>query len=199
MGDLEAHHLPKLKYLDWCLKETLRLLPPANGFQRIAFQESLVLGEKWKIEQWTPVLVDIFALHMDPQTWGADAASFIPERWEAGPPHPYSYMPFASGPRGCIGKEFSLLEQKVVAVKLTRKFKMQSLANWTPRKGNVLIKASEALPFTTIGIDAEFAPQQPFTGASIPVELHVRAGCASACASSSQEECILPSSAYGGA
>merc|ERR1711990_293783 len=57
-GGLEAHHLPKLKYLDWCLKETMRLLPPANGFQRMTFQESLVLGEKWKIKKYTPVLVD---------------------------------------------------------------------------------------------------------------------------------------------
>jgi cytochrome P450 len=198
-GELEARHLPKLQYLDWCLKETMRLLPPANGFQRMAFQESLVLGEKWKIKQWTPVLVDIFALHMDPQTWGANAASFVPERWEAGPPHPYSYMPFASGPRGCIGKEFSLIEQKIVAVKLFRKFKLRSLSHWTPRKGNVLIKASSPLPFTSLGIDAEFCQTQTFAGASIPVELHVRERLVSTCASSSQEEHILPPSVYGGA
>merc|ERR1712178_262668 len=23
-GDLEAHHIPKFEYLDWCMKETLR-------------------------------------------------------------------------------------------------------------------------------------------------------------------------------
>merc|ERR1719240_595860 len=50
VGDCEvqAHHLPALKYLDWCIKETLRLLPPANGFQRMAFQENMMLGGKWK-------------------------------------------------------------------------------------------------------------------------------------------------------
>merc|ERR1712190_345418 len=146
-GELEAHHLSKLTYLDWCLKETLRLLPPAGSFQRMAFQEREVLGGKWTVERRTPILVDIFALHMDPQTWAPNAASFVPERWEAGPPHPFSYMPFASGPRGCIGKEFSLIEQKIVAVKLFQKFKLRSLANWTPRKGNVCITASEPLPF----------------------------------------------------
>ena len=49
------------------------------------------------------------------QVWGADAAVFKPERWEndGSPPHPFAYLPFASGARGCIGKEFSLVEQKI--------------------------------------------------------------------------------------
>merc|ERR1712151_725415 len=150
----------------------------------MAFQDRLMLGGKWKVEQWTPILVDIFALHMDPQTWGANAASFVPERWEAGPPHPYSYMPFASGPRGCIGKEFSVMEQKIVAVKLFQKFIMRSPQTWCPRKGNVLIKASEPLAQQTLGIDAEFNPQQFFVGASLPVELDLRSQTSSSMAAS---------------
>merc|ERR1719230_2108245 len=106
----------------------------------MAFQERQVLGGKWTIERWTPIQVGIFALHMDPQTWGPNAASFVPERWEAGPPHPFSYMPFASGPRGCIGKEFSLMEQKIVAVKLFQRFVMRCPKTWSPRKGGILIK-----------------------------------------------------------
>ncbi|CAE8607162.1 unnamed protein product, partial [Polarella glacialis] len=120
-GEVQAHHIPELTYVDWCLKETLRLLPPAGNYQRMAFQDAM-LGGKWKVKQYAPILVDVFALHMDPETWGADAACFVPERWEKGPPHAYSFMPFASGPRGCIGKEFSLMEQKIVAVKLLQRF-----------------------------------------------------------------------------
>ncbi|CAE8732677.1 unnamed protein product, partial [Polarella glacialis] len=162
-----------LPYLDWCLKETLRLLPPAGNYQRMAFQET-ILGGKWKAKQYAPIVVDVFALHMDSETWGPDAASFVPERWEKGPPHAYSYMPFASGPRSCIGKEFSILEQKIVAVKLLQRFAMRSPTTWTAREGSVLIKASESLPCTTLGIDAEFSPQQFFAGASMPVQLHLR-------------------------
>lgn len=113
---------------------------------------------------------------MDCETWGANAASFVPERWEQGPPHPFSYMPFASGPRSCIGKEFSLMEQKIVAVKLLQKFIMRRGESSAPRKGNVLIKACEPCPYVRLGIDAEFSPQQFFVGASIPVELQARKG-----------------------
>merc|ERR1712084_85369 len=176
VGDSEvtSKHIAKLTYLDCCLKETLRLLPPAANYQRMAFQDDLLLGGKWKLARDTPIQVDIFALHMDPNTWGADAAHFVPERWERAPPHPYSYMPFASGPRSCIGKEFSLMEQKIVAVKLFQKFIMRSPQNWSPRKGSVLIKASEPCAHQSLGIDAEFNPNQFFVGASLPVELKIR-------------------------
>eukprot|EP00974_Lingulodinium_polyedra_P119828 11172640-Lingulodinium_polyedra.AAC.2 len=83
-------------------------------------------------------------------------------------------MPFASGPRGCIGKEFSLIEQKIVAVKLFQNFAMQRVESWTPRRGNSLVKGSEPLAHMTLGIDAEFSPQQFFAGASIPVTLQER-------------------------
>jgi len=176
-ADVEAHHLPKLQYLDWCLKETLRLLPPAGNYQRMAFQENILLGGRWKVKQWDPITIDIFTLHMDPQTWGADAALFVPERWAKGPPHPYSYMPFASGPRSCIGKEFSIIEQKIVAVKLLQNFVMKVPETWVARKGSVLIKASEHLKQPIIGIDVEFSPQQFFAGASVPMHLDARKGC----------------------
>jgi len=181
-GELEAGHLPQLTYLDWCLREALRLVPPAASYQRMAFRDDLLLGGRWRVERWAPVLIDIFTLHLDPETWGPDAARFVPERWEAGPPHPCSYMPFASGPRGCIGKEFSLIEQKVVAVKLLQRFRMRCPETWSPRKGCVLIKASESPPQPKLGIDAEFNPLQFFVGASVPVELERRSLAAPAAA-----------------
>lgn len=173
-GEVQARHLSEMRYLDWCQRETLRVLPPAGNYKRMAFNEDLLIGGKWKVPRDTPILVDIFALHLDPVTWGADAARFVPERWEQGAPHSYSYMPFATGPRGCIGKEFSLMEQKIVAVKLLQNFTMQGSKTWTPRKGSVLIKASEPLAQPILGVDAEFHPQQFFVGASMPVVIEER-------------------------
>uniref|UniRef100_A0A7S2L656 Cytochrome P450 n=1 Tax=Zooxanthella nutricula TaxID=1333877 RepID=A0A7S2L656_9DINO len=175
-GEVEAHHLSELTYLDWCMKETLRLLPPAASINRMPLTEDMLLGGRWKLKRHTFLQLDMFALHMDPQTWGPDAARFVPERWANGPPHPCSYLPFAAGPRGCIGKEFSLIEQKIVAVKLLQNFAMKSPAAWTPRPGSTLIKACEPLATPILGIDAEFSPRQSFVGASIPVLLQARQG-----------------------
>lgn len=173
--ELQAHHLPQLTYLDWCIKETLRLFPPAANFQRMAFEDGLLLGGRWRIPKMGPVVVDVFALHHDEDTWGSDADCFVPERWESEPTHSASYMPFAAGPRGCIGKEFTLVEQKIVAVKFFQNFSMQGVPDFEPRKGSVLVKASEKLAHTRVGIDVEYSPRQFFVGASIPVKLRERA------------------------
>lgn len=173
-AELAAGHLSELTYLEWCLKETMRLLPPAGNIQRMSFQNDIMLGGRWKLKQYTPIIVDMFALHNDPETWGQDSAVFKPERWAKGAPHQFSYMPFATGPRGCIGKEFSLMEQKIVAVKLLQRFAMRCPTTWSPRKGSVIIKASDPMPHTKLGIDAEFNPLQFFAGAGMPVLLRAR-------------------------
>jgi len=174
-ADLAAHHLAQLPYLDWCLKETMRLLPPAGSIRKTSLQSDLVLGGRWKLKKDTPILIAIFALQNDPETWGPDVTLFKPERWAAGAPHPFSYMPFSMGPRGCIGKEFSLIEQKVVAVKLLQNFAIRCPEAWKPRQGSQIIKASDPLPYTKLGINAEFNPVQFFAGASLPVLLARRA------------------------
>merc|ERR1719437_151036 len=71
-GEVEPRHLQDLEYLDWCMKETMRILPPAASYQRMAFDEDMLLGGKWRLNRWDPVVVDIFALHLDPETWGPD-------------------------------------------------------------------------------------------------------------------------------
>ncbi|CAE7217051.1 FUM6, partial [Symbiodinium pilosum] len=116
-GQLEWDHLGRLQYLDWCLKETLRLAPPAIGIMRSSTQEQM-LGGRWRMPSQMPVIINIMALHYSKELWGEDAAQFRPERWEQGQPHKFAYVPFATGPRQCIGREFTLVEQKVTMAAL---------------------------------------------------------------------------------
>jgi len=133
-GDVRWEHLPRLKYLTCCQKETLRLHPPAPAFVRIP-KKDMLLGGKWALEKNTLLLVPLIAVHTNPQVWGADAAVFKPERWEndGSPPHRFAYLPFASGARGCIGKEFSLVEQKIGLVKLLQHFSLRMPTGDVPR------------------------------------------------------------------
>eukprot|EP00928_Gymnodinium_smaydae_P003828 TRINITY_DN1134_c1_g4_i3.p1 TRINITY_DN1134_c1_g4~~TRINITY_DN1134_c1_g4_i3.p1 ORF type:complete len:493 (+),score=66.20 TRINITY_DN1134_c1_g4_i3:22-1500(+) len=82
--ELRADHFQKMTYLDWCIKETFRCLPPAADVERMSFAKDVMLGGKYRLNLWQPITIDLFALHMDPETWGPDAAEFIPERWEKG-------------------------------------------------------------------------------------------------------------------
>merc|ERR1712190_74978 len=47
-GALEWHHLSKLRYLDWCIKETLRMVPPLTVLLRTARGEQL-LADEWRL------------------------------------------------------------------------------------------------------------------------------------------------------
>lgn len=49
------------------------------------------------------VVIPIVLLQRDPDTY-ADPHSFKPDRFEQ-ERHPFSYIPFSAGPRGCIGKQ----------------------------------------------------------------------------------------------
>lgn len=133
-GDLRWEHLPRLTYLACCQKEALRLHPPAALVARLANRNTL-LGGKWIFSKNATAGIPFIALHTNPNVWGPDAAVFRPERWEndAPPPHPFAYLPFAAGPRGCIGKEFSLLEQKIALVKLFQNFSMRMPNGCVPR------------------------------------------------------------------
>jgi len=126
-GDVKFEDLRRLKYLDMCQKETLRLQPPARGIGKVALRDGH-LG-KFRIKEGTRFLIPFMAVHRSTKVWGPDAEKFVPERWEKGAPHPFAYLPFSTGPRGCIGMEFSLVEQKVALVKLLQRFCLRQPKN----------------------------------------------------------------------
>lgn len=50
----------------------------------------------------------VYVLHHDSKYW-PDPLTFDPDRFlpqEVAKRHPYSYLPFAGGPRNCVGKYF---------------------------------------------------------------------------------------------
>jgi len=172
---LEWQHLGKLRYLDWCIKEALRLIPPAATFFRQARGDQLI-GGKWRIADGTMILVSIFGLHYNKKVWGEDAHVFRPERWEHGQPRKYAFLPFATGPRACIGREFSLIEQKITMIKLFQHFDFKrSAVVKPPRSGYTSLerKAAATLP-PYIGLDVELKTRDAFVGLAAEFELMER-------------------------
>ncbi|KAG7310586.1 hypothetical protein JYU34_003379 [Plutella xylostella] len=116
--------LARMRYLDCCLKESLRLYPPVPFISR-EFQESVVLSN-YTIPAGMFVHIHIFDLHRREDLF-PDADKFDPDRFlpeNSAGRHPYAYIPFSAGPRNCIGQKFAMLELKSAVSKILRKFEL---------------------------------------------------------------------------
>ncbi|KAF7502833.1 hypothetical protein GJ744_005012 [Endocarpon pusillum] len=106
--------LRKLKYLDACMKEALRMQHPVSLLTRFATKDT-VLGGKYFIRKGQMVSGIWRHFHRDPKVWGEDADEFRPERmldvnFQTLPPN--SWKPFGDGLRACIGRGFA--EQEIL-------------------------------------------------------------------------------------
>ncbi|KAF2211670.1 hypothetical protein CERZMDRAFT_68391 [Cercospora zeae-maydis SCOH1-5] len=129
VGDevLSLEHVPKLEYIDACIKETLRLTPPVGGFT-IGSKTDQVVGGKYLVPANTLVTVNNTALHRDPAVWGEDADEYRPERWLNGvyaklPPN--SWKPFGNGVRACIGRGFAEQEMIMNVAMVLQRFQIE--------------------------------------------------------------------------
>jgi cytochrome P450 len=118
--------LAQLPLLDWVVKESLRLFPPAPLNHRITARDT-ELGQ-YRIAKGTEVLSSIYHTHRMAELY-PDPLRFLPERWAGLDPGPYAYNPFSAGPRMCIGATFALFEIKVVLALLLQRFRLELAPN----------------------------------------------------------------------
>ncbi len=102
--------MEQLTYAQQLINEALRLYPPGWLLSRRTVQPDVLSG--YEIAAGTNVLLPLYLLHRHPRYW-KDPERFLPERFaadhEAERPR-FAYMPFAAGPRHCIGETFALYE-----------------------------------------------------------------------------------------
>lgn len=95
--------LSQLKYLECCLKESMRLHPSVATFRRQISEE--IQFDDYTVPVGASVLVQIYALHHNEEVF-PEPLSFKPERFqkeESVGRHPFAFIPFSGGPRNCIG------------------------------------------------------------------------------------------------
>eukprot|EP00088_Acartia_fossae_P028188 TRINITY_DN28986_c0_g1_i6.p1 TRINITY_DN28986_c0_g1~~TRINITY_DN28986_c0_g1_i6.p1 ORF type:complete len:535 (-),score=114.95 TRINITY_DN28986_c0_g1_i6:246-1823(-) len=116
----------ELKYTKAVLQETLRMLPVVGGLGRLTTKDMVLSGHQ--VPSGTRVSFTS-PLVMSSEEYFTEPDKFLPERWLRGCPqskkhHPYAYIPFAHGPRMCIGRRFAELEVHVLAAELIRRYKL---------------------------------------------------------------------------
>ncbi|XP_028805871.1 cytokinin hydroxylase-like [Neltuma alba] len=121
-GGIPSHeHLSKLNLLHMVINETIRLYPPAMVLPRMAF-EDIRLGDLL-IPKGVSVWVPVLAIHHSKKLWGEDADEFNPNRFASKSFSSGRFLPFAVGPRNCIGQAFALMEAKIILAMFISKFR----------------------------------------------------------------------------
>uniref|UniRef100_A0A8R1IAT3 Cytochrome P450 n=1 Tax=Caenorhabditis japonica TaxID=281687 RepID=A0A8R1IAT3_CAEJA len=112
--------LSRLKYMEYAIKEALRLYPMASFANARRCMRTTQLGE-YTVEAGVDVQLDTWSLHYDKTIWGEDADEFKPERWSSMSNQP-SFLSFGAGPRQCLGMRLAILEEKVLLAHVLRKY-----------------------------------------------------------------------------
>jgi cytochrome P450 len=117
--------LPRLRYVEMILAESMRLYPPAWAMGRYA-RSDFQLGDFY-LPAKTTVLMSQFITHRDPRFF-PDPLRFDPERFT---PEARSrrtkltYFPFGAGVRQCIGESFAWMEGALLLATLAQKWKLR--------------------------------------------------------------------------
>jgi cytochrome P450 len=117
--------VPKLRYLEMVLAESMRLYPPAWAMGRRA-RNDFTLGD-FRLPAGTTVLISQFVTHRDPRHF-ADPLRFDPERFAAGGRATFpkfAYFPFGAGARQCIGEAYAWTESILVLATLAQKWRLR--------------------------------------------------------------------------
>jgi len=117
--------LPRLRYTEAVLAESMRLYPPAWAMGRRA-REDFSLGE-YRLPAGTTVLVSQFVTHRDARHF-VEPERFVPERFLAGGRNTFpkfTYFPFGAGARQCIGESYAWMECALVLTTLAQKWRLR--------------------------------------------------------------------------
>jgi len=116
--------MESLAYTQQVVNEALRLYPPGWLLSRRSIAPDVLSG--YSIPAGSDVLLCLYLLHRHPRYW-KHPDTFEPERFapehEAERPR-FAYMPFAAGPRHCIGETFALYEMLVHLYKVARRYRL---------------------------------------------------------------------------
>ena len=117
--------LPRLKFTEQIVKESMRLYPPAYGLGREAINDCEIGG--YPVPAGTQVFMFQWATHRDARFFD-QPLEFNPERWTAAFESQlpkYAYLPFGAGPRVCIGASFAMMEMILVLATIGQRFRLQ--------------------------------------------------------------------------
>lgn len=121
--------LPRLTYTKMVIQEVLRLYPPIWIFARSPLQRDR-LGD-YELPAPTIAYISPLVIHRHPGFWESPD-EFRPERFDPALEQPYpelAYIPFGSGARSCIGRNFAMMMMQLIIPKILQDYHFQLVPN----------------------------------------------------------------------
>lgn len=120
----KADDLPRLRYTEMILKESMRLYPAVWGIGRRAIADCEI-GD-YRVTAGTNIFIFQSLTQRDPRFF-TNPGTFDPERWREDPVRSgkiprFAYFPFGGGPRVCVGASFAMLEATLLLAMIQQKF-----------------------------------------------------------------------------
>ena len=148
-----AADLPRLPYLKQVVQESMRVYPPVWGISRAVGEDCEFKGYRIPAGAYLAILP--YSLHRHPAHWPDperfDPSRFSPQRSESR--HSYCYLPFAAGPRTCIGAGMAMLEIQLVLARLLPLFRVR------PVPGHPIVPLASVTYRPRYGIQATATPR----------------------------------------
>jgi cytochrome P450 len=116
--------LPRLKYADMVVTESMRLYPPAYGIGRQAAKATEIAGHAFA--RGDVFVAPTWVVHRD-RRWFEEPEAFRPERWAGDLARRlprFAYFPFGGGPRQCIGNSFAQMEAVLLLAAIAQRFQL---------------------------------------------------------------------------
>ncbi|CAH1373957.1 unnamed protein product [Tenebrio molitor] len=122
---LDMSDVSKLKYLEMCIKETMRLYPVAPFIFRDTSEDFQL--DKITIPRHVTVALGFYIVHRDPKYWERPN-EFYPEHFSpeaTSRRHPFAFLPFSAGPRKCIAQQYSYTLMKILLGTILLNFELE--------------------------------------------------------------------------
>lgn len=112
-----------LKYTQAVINEAMRLFPPGWILSRRTIEDDVLSGAP--IPAGTDVMLSPYLIGRHPSHWESPE-EFRPERFLAEDPRDrWVYIPFAAGPRHCVGENFAMYEMTAHVSRVARRWRME--------------------------------------------------------------------------
>ncbi|KYM97399.1 Cytochrome P450 4c3 [Cyphomyrmex costatus] len=122
---VDAQRLLNMRYFHTVFQETLRLFPVTPLISRQLTGD--IKLESCILPEGCYVMIPIFTIHRNPAYW-YKPLEFIPERFSS-TRHRYTYIPFGTGLRDCLGQRYAFFSVATIIVNLLRRFRFETVGS----------------------------------------------------------------------